>query len=71
MYCTVLSIPGQRPLFGVFNPDDNWMIHEHVDALGKNYLLFGRIDEKRERNEQGRGDNGKRQRWEQRFEYFI
>ena len=33
--CTIWEILGQRPLFEGFNPSDDWMIKEHVDALGK------------------------------------
>lgn len=33
--CTLWDILGQRPLFEGFNPSDDWMIKEHVDALGK------------------------------------
>ncbi|EDN06683.1 predicted protein [Histoplasma mississippiense (nom. inval.)] len=33
--CTLWDIIGQRPLFEGFNPSSDWMIKEHVDALGK------------------------------------
>ncbi|QKX53242.1 uncharacterized protein TRUGW13939_00318 [Talaromyces rugulosus] len=33
--CTLWEIIGQRPLFEGFNPSSDWMIKEHVDALGK------------------------------------
>lgn len=32
--CTLWDILGQRPLFEGFNPYSDWMIKEHVDALG-------------------------------------
>lgn len=33
--CALWEILGQRPLFEAYNPSDDWMIKEHVDALGK------------------------------------
>lgn len=33
--CTLWDIIGQKPLFEGFNPSNDWMIKEHVDALGK------------------------------------
>ncbi|GAB1206986.1 hypothetical protein APSETT445_005690 [Aspergillus pseudonomiae] len=33
--CTIWTIIGQRPLFEGFHPSADWMIKEHVDALGK------------------------------------
>ncbi|KAK1145750.1 hypothetical protein N8T08_003988 [Aspergillus melleus] len=33
--CTIWEGLGQRPLFEGFNPSNDWMIKEHVDALGK------------------------------------
>ena len=33
--CTLWDILGQRPLFEGLNPSDDWMIKEHVDAMGR------------------------------------
>ncbi|OJJ51295.1 hypothetical protein ASPZODRAFT_148598 [Penicilliopsis zonata CBS 506.65] len=33
--CTLWYIIGQKPLFEGFNPSSDWMIKEHVDAMGK------------------------------------
>lgn len=33
--CTLVEILGQRALFEAYNASDDWVIKEHVDALGK------------------------------------
>lgn len=72
--CTIFSILGQRPLFEAFIPDDDWMIQEHVDTLGKLPPDWWSRWESRGKwfDEQGeRRDGQSRRPWEERFEYSV
>ncbi|RHZ48574.1 uncharacterized protein CDV56_102177 [Aspergillus thermomutatus] len=68
--CTIWEIIGQRPLFEGFNPSADWVIREHVDALGKLPLQWWLKWDSRMRwfNEDGTRHSGANPRhWEQRF----
>jgi serine/threonine-protein kinase SRPK3 len=72
--CTIFSILGQRELFEGLMPDANWMIHEHVDALGKLPPKWWDTWEGRAEwfSEHGERIDGQPQRlWEERFEYSV